>query len=62
VVAGWGTVSVDIPASLSGHGRLLDKAVCITVSAAVEIVVYVLESVVTLVVGSVDRITSCSEV
>jgi hypothetical protein len=45
--------SVDIPASFSRRGRSSLGAICITASTAVDVVVWVLESVVTRVAGSI---------
>ena len=45
--------SVDVPVSFSRRGRSSLGAVCITASTAVNVVVWVLESVVMRVVGSV---------
>ena len=53
VVEGWGTVSVDVPASLSGRGGSSQGAVWVTASAVEVEVVWELESVVARVVGSV---------
>ena len=50
LVAGWGTVSVDVPTSLSGRGGSSQVAAWVTASAVEVDVVWELESAVSCVV------------
>ena len=53
VVVGWGTVSIDVPASLSGCGGSSQGVVCVLVLAVEVGAVWVLEFVITQTISSV---------
>ena len=59
VVEGWGTVPVDIPASLSGRGSSSQSAVWVTASAVEVGVICITTSAVGLAVWVLESAVSC---